>query len=176
MSSRAAIVGSLMLLATAVPVVAQVDTAAAVRGSIEECVTVTIGTDSTGPGAAAMTTGQVWKCGISSDDERLSGTMDISYNIMGWSDVGAVQWGYARISNDEGSWRGTWSSNVQPDGKQVILGWYTGEGAYEGWSYVETQQGDYQQPRETFGIVYPGAPPPNVVIELPAELVPDASE
>lgn len=168
--SSATIAGCLALMVTTMPAVAQEDTAAAVHGSIDECVTVVVGSDDTGPGGSAMTSGQVWQCQGSSDDERLTGTIEVLFNIARWTDVGAIQWGYARISNDEGSWSGTWSSNVQADGEQVILAWYVGEGAYEGWSYVETQQGDYQQPREVFGIAYPGVPPPNVSIELPAEM------
>jgi hypothetical protein len=163
-SSGAAIIGAALILATAAPVTAQVDTASAVRGSVKECLTIAFGTDDTGPGASAATTNEVWKCQVESDDERLNGEIDLLYNIAGWSDVGAIQWGYARISNDEGTWNGTWSSTVQEGGEQVILGWYEGTGAYEGWSYTETQQGEYQQSRETFGIVYPGTPPPTVVI------------
>jgi hypothetical protein len=157
-------IAGVVLAGFAGPATAQIETATAVSGTIDECLTVAIGSDTTGPGASAMTTDQVWKCQGTSSDPRLSGEIDLVYNIMGWSGTGAVQWGFARISNDDGSWNGTWSSNVQEGGDQVILGWYTGDGAYEGWSYVETQVGEFQQSRETFGIVYPGPPPPTVVI------------
>ena len=162
--SGATLASAALVLALTAPAVAQVDTASAVNGAINECLVIAIGTDDTGPGASATTTDQVWKCQGQAGDERLSGDIDLVYNIAGWSGTGAVQWGYARISNDEGTWNGTWSSNVQEGGEQVILGWYEGTGAYEGWTYVETQYGEYQQPRETFGIVYPGTPPPTVVI------------
>jgi hypothetical protein len=160
----AAALAAVLLISLSYPVVAQIDTASAVNGTIDECLTIVVGTDGTGPGASAMTTDQAWKCRGTSSDPRLSGEIDLIYNIMGWSGTGAVQWGYARISNEEGSWNGNWSSNVQDGGDQIILGWYVGASAYEGWSYVETQVGEFQQPRETFGIVYPGPPPPTVVI------------
>jgi len=162
--SGTALMSAALVLVAAAPGAAQVDTASPVNGVIDGCLVIAVGTDGTGPGASATTTDQAWKCRGETDDERLNGDIDLIYNIAGWSGTGAVQWGYARISNDEGSWHGTWSSNVQEGGEQVILGWYEGTGAYEGWSYVETQYGEYQQPRETFGIVYPGTPPPTVVI------------
>jgi len=162
--SSLAIAAGALIAVTAVPAAAQVDTASAVNGAIRDCLVIVVGTDDTGPGASATTTDQVWKCQGEADDERLNGDIDLVYNIAGWSGTGAIQWGYARISNDQGTWNGTWSSNIQEGGEQLILGWYEGTGAYEGWSYVETQHGQYQQPRETFGIVYPGPLPPTVVI------------
>jgi hypothetical protein len=165
----ALVAAAAMALAAAAPVAAQEDTAAAVSGTIEECLVIAQGTTTTGPAGSAETINQVWECMGQADDERLSGTISIVYNVAGWTDVGAVQWGWARIENDGGYWEGSWSSNVQADGEQVILGWYQGGGGYEGWSYVETQYGEYQQPRETFGIVYPADLPPNIVLVPPEE-------
>lgn len=160
-----ALVAGALALAAAVPVAAQeVPTASAVYGTIDECLTIVVGSDGTGPGASAATVDQVWKCQGETDDERLNGEIDIIYNIAGWSGTGAIQWGWARITNEGGTWDGVWSSTVEEGGEQVILSWYQGTGEYEGWSYTETQKGEYQQARETFGIVYPGSPPPTVVI------------
>lgn len=158
-------VSGALALAMAIPATAQVDTASAVNGTIEECLTITQGTTTTGPGASAVTINQVWGCNGQADDERLSGDVRLVYNIASWSDVGAIQYGWVTIQNEGGTWDGAWSATVQEGGEQVILAWYNGTGEYDGWSYIETQYGDYQQPRETFGIVYPGSLPPNIAIQ-----------
>jgi len=163
--SVTAVAGAALLVMAAAPVAAQVDTASATNGTIEACQSITVGTDGTGPGASAASTGQFWKCTGNASDERLQGDIDLIYNVAGWTGVGAIEWGWARISNDGGSWDGTWTSTVGEGQDQVIMAWYKGTGDYEGWTYVETQSGEYQADRETFGIVYPGAPPPVVVIE-----------
>ncbi len=160
-SGVAAIAGAALILATAAPVVAQVDPASAVQGTIDKCQTIAFGSDGTGPGGSASSANQVWKCAGSADDERLDGDIDLVYNIAAWSGVGAIEWGYAQIRNDGGTWDGT----VNEGREQIVMAWYVGTGDCEGWTYVETQYGDYQRPRETFGIVYPGDPPPSVVIE-----------
>lgn len=159
------VAGATLVLAMAVPVAAQVDTASATTGTIESCQSITVGSDGTGPGASAASVNQFWKCAGNATDERLQGDIDLVYNVAAWSDVGGIEWGYARISNEGGSWEGTWSSTVSEDSDQVIMAWYVGAGDYEGWTYVETQQGQYQADRETFGIIYPGDPPPTIVIE-----------
>ena len=159
------VAGAVLTLAMAAPAAAQVDAASAVRGTIDECLTITQGTTTTGPGASAVTINQAWGCVGETDDERLSGDVSLVYNIAGWSDVGAIQYGWVSIQNEGGSWDGAWSATVREGGEQVIMAWYEGTGEYEGWSYIETQYGDYQQPRETFGIVYPGSLPPNIAIQ-----------
>ena len=152
-----------VLGAALAPAAAQVDTASATQGTIEGCQAIAVGSDGTGPGASAASVNQVWKCQGNASDERLQGDIDLVYNVAGWTDVGAIEWGWASITNDGGSWKGTWSSTVNPAGEQVIMAWYVGEGGYEGWTYVETQYGEYQADRNTFGIVYPGDLPPNMV-------------
>lgn len=165
-----ALAGGLMV-ASAGPAGAQEMTVATpVESTISGCLTIAIGTVTTGPGGSDATVNQVWKCQVEADDERLSGDLDLVFNILGWSGTGAIQWGWARITNDGGTWDGVWSSTVRTDGEQVILAWYEGGGAYEGWSYTESQQGDYQQERTGFGIVYPGELPPTVVITPPEEV------
>lgn len=163
------VAGAGLALAMAGPAAAQDEPASAVTGSIEGCVTIAQGTDTSGPAASAVTINQVWECEGQTDDERLNGTVNLIYNIAGWTGVGAVQWGWARIENENGHWEGSWSANVQEGGEQVIMAWYKGFGDYDGWSYVETQYGDYQQPRETFGIVYSAGLPPNIVLVPPEE-------
>ena len=165
----AVVAGTGLALAMAAPAAAQDEPASAVTGSIEGCVTIAQGTDTTGPAASAVTINQVWECESQTDDERLNGKVNLIYNIAGWTGVGAVQWGWARIENENGHWEGSWSANVQEGGEQVIMAWYKGFGDYDGWSYVETQYGDYQQPRETFGIVYSAGLPPNIVLVPPEE-------
>ncbi len=154
-----------LALSAVAPAAAQVDTASATNGTIEACQSITVGSGGTGPGASAASTGQFWKCTGNASDERLQGDIDLIYNVAGWTGVGAIEWGRARISNESGTWDGTWTSTVGEGQLQVIMAWYTGTGDYEGWTYVETQAGEYQADRETFGIVYPGDPPPVVVIE-----------
>jgi hypothetical protein len=165
----ALLTGAVLALTAAAPASAQVETASAVNGTIEDCLVIAQGTTTTGPAASAVTINQVWECRGETSDERLNGTVRLVYNIAGWTDVGAIQWGWARIENEAGYWEGSWSSNVQEGGDQVILGWYQGHEAYKGWTYVETQYGLYQEPRETFGIVYPAGPPPNIVLVPPEE-------
>lgn len=163
-AAAVALAGAALVVVGIGPAVAQAPTASAVDGRIDECLVINVGSAGTGVGGSASVVNQVWKCQGSSDDAWLEGDIDIVYNASEWSGVGAVQWGWARITNDEGSWDGVWSSNVREDGEQIVLAWYQGSGAYEGWSYVETQLGQYQEPRDTFGILYPGDPPPSVVI------------
>ena len=158
-----ALLAGALVLATVAPAAAQ-DTASAVKGIIDDCLTITQGTTTTGPGASAVTINQIWECNGETDDERLNGKVRLVYNIAGWTDVGAIQYGWITVENDGGSWNGAWSATVRESGEQTILAWYEGTGDYEGWSYIETQNGDYQQERETFGIVYPGSLPPNIEI------------
>jgi hypothetical protein len=99
---------------------------------------------------------------MTSNDARVSGTVEGSWNSDRWGESAAngaiVQWGTSRLTNDGGSWQAPYSGIYTSETGDIITRWYTGSGGYEGLAFYMWIAGssvfDWQ------GLIFPGTPPP----------------
>jgi hypothetical protein len=101
------------------------------------------------------------------NDPRVSGTLTGSWNSDRWGvleDGALVQWGDVVLTNDDGTWEGSFAGAYASDyGGDILTRWTVGTGAYEGLTFLfwlDTPNGSFTGP--WYGLIYPGEPPPNV--------------
>ncbi len=104
------------------------------------------------------------------DDPRLSGDWEGTVNVDEFPqlDTGErveVQWGGLTITNDDGTWAGTWTSTYDSAAvteTELIQYELTGDGAYAGLSAVlSITGGEWPAPSTIAGAVFPGPLPPD---------------
>lgn len=107
------------------------------------------------------------------NDPRVSGTVTGTWNSDRWGvqDDGAlVQWGDVVLSNDDGTWEGSYTGAYASDyGGDILTRWAVGTGAYEGLTFyfwLDAPDGSMSGP--WYGLIYPGEPPPSVQLATPA--------
>lgn len=106
---------------------------------------------------------------MTSNDARVSGTVEGSWNSDRWGESAAngaiVQWGTSRLTNEGGSWQAPYSGIYTSETGDIITRWYTGTGAYEGLTFYMWIAGsrdfDWQ------GLIFPGTPPTSSTSSLP---------
>jgi hypothetical protein len=114
---------------------------------------------------------QTYVGSLESSDPRLSGEQWSTWNydqIRPLGMNGMVAAGTFGVTNDEGSWAGTFSGVEYPGASEVVLqGWLVGQGAYDGLSaylsYVLPDSGAMT----VEGMIFSGSLPP--FPELPTE-------
>ena len=106
------------------------------------------------------------------NDPRVSGTLTGTWNSDRWGvyeDGGMVQWGDVVLTNDDGTWEGSFTGAYASGyGGDVHTRWTVGTGAYEGFTFYfwwDTPDGPFSGP--WYGLIYPGDPPPNVQPSTP---------
>jgi hypothetical protein len=116
-------------------------------------------------------------CTDEMNDPRVSGTTQGEWLMDGWgggpNGPGAlVQWSRRmELSNDGGTWAGTYAGFAVPGIGDKIAIWYKGEGGYAGLSYVqwiEAAPGQVLGGTPVIGLIYPGDVPPTVTEAIPA--------
>lgn len=107
------------------------------------------------------------------NDPRAGGKLTATWNSDRWGveDNGAlVQWGDAVLTNEGGTWEGSYAGALASDyGGDVVTRWLVGTGAYEGLTFYWWLAG-YEggiDGAQWYGIIYPGNPPPTVVMSTP---------
>ena len=106
---------------------------------------------------------------ISMDDPRLSGDWEYTNNVDEFPQPGTderveVGWGTLTITNEDGSWSGTWTStddSAATDGAPVAQYELTGDGAYAGLSAIFRDTSWDWPTWAVAGAVYPGPLPPD---------------
>ena len=96
-----------------------------------------------------------------SNDPRAAGTVTGTWHSDRWgtpANAAIIQWGEATITNENGTWEGSyngfWTSSVG----DVITRWWQGTGDYEGLTFYMAATGFSDW--EWVGLIYPGDPPP----------------
>jgi hypothetical protein len=107
------------------------------------------------------------------NDPRVSGTLTGTWNSDRWGvleDGALVQWGDVVLTNDEGTWEGSFTGAYASDyGGDILTRWHVGTGAYEGLTFyfwMDTPDGSFAGP--WYGLIYPGDPPPTVQLSTPS--------
>jgi hypothetical protein len=107
------------------------------------------------------------------NDPRVSGTLTGTWNSDRWGvyqDGALVQWGDVVLTNDDGTWEGSFAGAYASDyGGDLLTRWTVGTGAYEGLTFffwLDTPDGSSSGP--WYGLIYPGEPPPNVQLATPS--------
>jgi len=109
-------------------------------------------------------------------DPRASGTLTESY--VSWQEYGDTTPATAAVVvrlehvNEQGSWSGIGSGVYDPEMGWQLVGWSTGEGAYEGLTlYMHAVRDIYSTPEMLFeGIIFEGPAPMMVeAVEVPAQ-------
>ncbi|MBI1377380.1 MAG: hypothetical protein GC157_07855 [Frankiales bacterium] len=101
-----------------------------------------------------------------SDDPRVAGTVTGTWNSDRWGsgpDDGAlVQWGESTLTNDGGTWVGSWAGTMASPVGDMVSRWWRGTGQYEGLTFFFWMKAkDITDPTSTWdGVVYTGDPPP----------------
>lgn len=132
------------------------DAAPALVTGIEHC-SIDTGTTDTGADGVMHYRGGRATCTHEADDPRVSGAVDYTWDADLWP-AGGVQWGAGTISNDGGTWEGTYSGVVSdPTQGDAITFWLKGAGDYAGLSYYYRVTGS--GPWEVTGLIFPGDPP-----------------
>lgn len=139
------------------------DAVAAVSGSAT-CPTADLGDSTTDADGVTHYRGGTFKCTMTTDDPRVSGTHSTAtWNADWWGNAaltsGAlVQWATVRLENNGGAWDGQLTGVAAlPDRGDTIVIWYKGTGGYAGLSYFELWTGS--DPWKIQGQVFPGDPP-----------------
>jgi hypothetical protein len=99
---------------------------------------------------------------VEMNDPRVSGTDVGELNMDAWgspSDGAAIQEGSARLTNDEGSWEGTYTGVYDSVHGDTFVAWHTGSGAYAGLTYLFLGPGTSGDTIKLRGLIYPGTPP-----------------
>jgi hypothetical protein len=122
----------------------------------------TWGTTTTGADGTSHMRGGVVECIHTSNDDRVSGNETSSFNGDGWANAAMVLFGASRITNEGGSWEGTYSGANSDSTGDIVLWWFKGTGGYAGLSYV---MWEHLSPAEVAwsypveGMIFPGEPP-----------------
>jgi hypothetical protein len=89
--------------------------------------------------------GGTLECAETTNDARVSGRSVWGVNMDRWGtgprNAAMVQWGSVRITNDGGSWEGTYTGTYDPDRGDTIVAWMKGSGGYAGLVYFELVTG-----------------------------------
>ena len=103
------------------------------------------------------------------DDARLSGARTDTVNVDEFPQATTderveIQWGETTITNDAGTWEGTWLATYDtaaPTETTLVQYRLTGHGAYEGLSAILSLT-EFGWPRSTYaGAIFPGPLPPD---------------
>ena len=135
------------------------DAVAVIEGT-GTCPTVDLGESTTDAEGVTHYRGGTFRCTVTTDDPRVSGTETAPWNadLWGTADNGAlVQWGTSRLESDGGAWEGQFTGVYSSDRGDIIAIWYEGTGDYAGLSYFELWTGS--DPWTIQGQIFPGDPP-----------------
>jgi hypothetical protein len=114
---------------------------------------------------------------FTSADARVAGTATETWETDRWgqsaSDGALVQWGTGELTNDGGSWEGTYSGIYSTETGDVLYRWWTGGGDYEGLTFFTWITDSTTSTWEWSGLIYPGTPP--LTSEPRAESMADAA-
>jgi hypothetical protein len=123
-------------------------------------------------GGMQRSDGVSWSWRAKADDPRVSGTFRMlgatSLEFIGPMTVSS---GPVALENADGRWVGSWSGGLQHDMGWQGIGFLTGEGDYEGHTYLmHAENAQYSiDELQTHGIIYPGDPPIPPSDEPPAQ-------
>jgi hypothetical protein len=92
-------------------------------------------------GGVTRSRGGQLRCGTTSADPRLAGTMSIFWSIDRRGDGTGEAWGDATLRTGNGRWSGPFSGSVDPDGTQHLTGALFGAASYAAQRLVFTQVG-----------------------------------
>ena len=123
---------------------------------------VTWGTTTTGADGTAHVRGGLVQCTHASNDPRVSGTEESSFNGDGWANAAIVLWGTSRITNQGGTWEGTYTGANSDATGDIVIWWFKGTGEYAGLSYVMWEHLAPAEVAWTYpveGMIFPGEPP-----------------
>jgi hypothetical protein len=152
-----------------VPVLAQSPSAPAqaawVTGT-QTCTTLDQGTSATVDGVSQVRA-QTQSCTHTMTDPRVSGEVTVTLNTDHRGPAGMTFWGTEEIVGTDGTWRGSFSGVVDPQGVVGGFGIYEGTGAYAGWTYINHAYGDGSAPTLD-GTIFQGPPPPYGPLPSPA--------
>ena len=101
----------------------------------------------------------VISCDVTADDARLTGPLTVEIDC-DCTVVGCACWGASDgPQNEDGGWVG-YMVSAEPSSAAPANVWVSdGTGAYEGWTWVETQQPTGDMVYEGTAMLYQGAPP-----------------
>ena len=119
-----------------------------------------------GPGAD----GSMVARNLDMSDPRLEGAVTITYEEdSGVEDGPGTFWSTVTVTNDEGSWQGQSIGFVDEQESHRHMGWFKGDGAYEGLAFIEQlTEANPDLPSagirlDVVGLVYEGELPPMVL-------------
>jgi hypothetical protein len=84
---------------------------------------------------------QAIDCVKTMTDPRVSGTSHIQYNHDDHGAAGVTFWGTEEIIGPDGTWRGTFMGVIDASGNAGGIAVKEGTGAYSGWTFIDTPQG-----------------------------------
>ena len=137
------------------------------------CPTIDLGDFSTDPDGVGHFQDGTFRCRMTTDDPRVSGTHSTTTWSADWwgeADLSSgelVQWASVHLENDGGAWEGLLSGVASvPERGDIIVIWYKGSGGYAGLSYFEQWTG--ADPWTIQGLIFPGDPPAGWEMPPPA--------
>ena len=102
-------------------------------------------------------------CDVTASDPRVTGTVAVTVggDVSVPDRAETVMWGDSSLAGPDGDWSGHWTNVWDSQGTMHSLTVYTGDGAYEGWTYVTLQTDPSGTATGDFiGVIYQGPPPP----------------